>query len=92
MLPSKVKDEKEIENEGLFTCKEPEDANSHGLVLRDTTASERKSKDEASESNGKEDDSDDAEDGDNIEINLNAESKSADPPLKSRAKSKKHDL
>ena len=36
VLPNKVKDEKEIESEGLFTCMEPEDANSHGVVLRDS--------------------------------------------------------
>ena len=46
MLPSKVKDEKELENEGLFTCKEPEDYNSHGLVLRES-ASDRKAQDDS---------------------------------------------
>ena len=35
ILPKKVKDEAEIENEGLFFTKEPEDANSHGVVLRE---------------------------------------------------------
>ena len=32
LLPNKVKDEKEIENEGLFYCREPEDLNSHGVI------------------------------------------------------------
>ena len=35
ILPKKVKDEQELENEGLFSCMEPEDSNSHGIVLRD---------------------------------------------------------
>jgi len=35
ILPNKLKDDKEIENEGLFTCMEPEDSNSHGTMLRE---------------------------------------------------------
>ena len=37
ILPKKVKDEQELENAGLFSCMEPEDSNSHGVVLRDIT-------------------------------------------------------
>ena len=37
-LPNKVKDDKEIESEGLFYVKEPEDSNSHGVVQRESTA------------------------------------------------------
>ena len=40
MLPSKVKDEKELESEGIFTCTEPEDSNSHGIILREATKGE----------------------------------------------------
>lgn len=41
VLPNKVKDEKEIENEGLFYCKEPEDLNSHGIVQRESSDQEK---------------------------------------------------
>ena len=76
MLPSKVKDEKELENEGLFTCKEPEDYNSHGLVLRES-ASDRKAQDERikAESQGSDHDDEDADEDNNIAINLNEEPK-----------------
>lgn len=35
MLPTKLKEESEIEAEGLFACAEPHDDNSHVLILRD---------------------------------------------------------
>jgi hypothetical protein len=40
ILPSKVKDEIELESEGLFTTMNPEDSNSHTLTLRDTKKEE----------------------------------------------------
>ena len=58
MLPNKVKDEKELESEGLFYCREPEDSNSHGVILRDTAASEH-AKNDRKEEAGDSSDSDD---------------------------------
>jgi len=64
MLPNKVKDEKELESEGLFYCKEPEDSNSHGVMLRDTAAAASSSGDHGKNGEGGEagisSDSDDA--------------------------------
>ena len=71
LLPNKVKDEKEIENEGLFYCKEPEDSNSHGVIQRDHHNSGENSKNEKKEEANNSSDSDDAQkEEDGIEINL----------------------
>ena len=35
LLPNKVKDEKEIESEGIFSCVNPADKDSHGIIVRE---------------------------------------------------------
>ena len=52
VLPNKVKDEKELESEGLFTTMNPEDSNSHGSILRDTV-SKRADSSSSDDENGK---------------------------------------
>lgn len=42
VLPTKVKDEKELESEALYSTMNPEDSNSHGVILREQIAKSKK--------------------------------------------------
>ena len=81
VLPNKVKDDKEIESEGIFNCVEPADANSHRVIVREAV------KDVAmSELTVNAESSDEEDEASNIEITIEG----TDKGVKSRSKRQTH--